>query len=551
MKKIIVDKTEGIAEVIDRILNEPDSDITLVIPKGSALGKSVSNFHLLKREADSAGRTVTIESVDDTILAFARQSNLESSHPLWRGVRGSGGVSDIVPRQDVREEASADAEDEDDREGEEEKRSNSKKGQKKIVQEDEETEEEEEGERREDETLAAVNTRRPWEEPEEEERSNKKVYGWIFAIIVIAAIAFYAVTALFDHATIVIDFQQTPWTYQNNFVADASSSATGINGTTNVIPAQIFTTSKNVTQLFPASAVQNVSLKAQGMITIYNDYSAKPQELVATTRFLTPNGQIFRITNNVTVPGATMTNGTIAPSSITAPIVADQPGPAYNIGPVAKLTIPGFQNDPGREAGFYGAITASTTGGFTGTKAVPTASDIASAKASTTALLEAALQGGFSGSYPNNFKILDGATSVAVTKVVVNTSTDSNGNFSVFGVATLQAIGFDESALKTYLLSLAQTQEQNSVFSTINLNYSSVAANFTQGEVSFSLSVQATLEPQFSASQFQSTIAGTSISSARAAIAGLPQLSNGTISVWPFWLWDIPTNPNKVHITTQ
>src|SRR5580693_6250149 len=103
MKKIIVDKSEGIAEVIDRILNEPDSDITLVVPKGSALGKSVSNFHLLKREATSAGRTVTIESVDDTILAFARQSNSESSHPLWRGVRGSGGVSDIVPRHEVRE----------------------------------------------------------------------------------------------------------------------------------------------------------------------------------------------------------------------------------------------------------------------------------------------------------------------------------------------------------------------------------------------------------------------------------------------------------------
>jgi hypothetical protein len=81
MKKIIVDKSEGIAEVIDRLLNEPDGDISIVIPKGSALGRSVSNFHLLKREADSAGRSIVIESVDDTILAFAKESRIESSHP--------------------------------------------------------------------------------------------------------------------------------------------------------------------------------------------------------------------------------------------------------------------------------------------------------------------------------------------------------------------------------------------------------------------------------------------------------------------------------------
>jgi hypothetical protein len=38
MKKIIVDKTEGIAEVIDRILNEPDNDIARR-PEGFGAGE--------------------------------------------------------------------------------------------------------------------------------------------------------------------------------------------------------------------------------------------------------------------------------------------------------------------------------------------------------------------------------------------------------------------------------------------------------------------------------------------------------------------------------
>ena len=95
MKKIIIDKTEGIAEVIDKFLNEPDKEITLVIPRGSALGRSARNFHLLKREADGAGRDITIESVDETILAYAKENKIDASHPLWRGVRGQGEMSDI------------------------------------------------------------------------------------------------------------------------------------------------------------------------------------------------------------------------------------------------------------------------------------------------------------------------------------------------------------------------------------------------------------------------------------------------------------------------
>ena len=87
---------------------------------------------------------------------------------------------------------------------------------------------------------------------------------------------------------------------------------------------------------------------------------------MATTRFLTPDGKIFRITQRNRAGGDEQRTATLAPSSVTAPIVADQAGPDYNVGPVAKLTIPGFASDAGREAGFYGVITASTTGGFIG-----------------------------------------------------------------------------------------------------------------------------------------------------------------------------------------
>jgi len=571
MKKITVEKEEGIAEVIDRLLEEKDGEITLVIPKGSSLGRSVSNFHLLKREADGADKTIVIESVDETILAFAKASDIEASHPLWRGVRGSGGVSDIIPAGMNREEEQPAP-----------KKSGGRKKAEPVkltveAEEEEESEvtittgpvgtieeEKEEFETREKEFFGGGRFFNKRKAPEPEERGgrdeddededgeagggSKKVLWIGIGVVVVIVLALAIVTWGFGHVAITIDFKQTPWSVQSNFVADKSVAA--INPATDVIPAQVFTTQKNTTQLFPATGSANVSIKAQGTITIYNAYSSAPQELVATTRFVTPDGKIFRLVSGITVPGAQVTNGQIIPSSIQAAVAADQAGPAYNVGAVAKLTIPGFQNTPKYDS-FYGALPNGASGGFTGTKAVPTTADITSAKAKVTAALQANLSSDLTTTYPNNFKILPGATSVSVSKLTVSTTTDSNGNFSIFATATLQAIGFDEAAFKNFLLGEAQSVEASSTFTAITLNYTNVTPDFVKGTLSFAVSAQATLEPIFSTDDFKASIAGEGIGDARGAIAALPQLSDGRISVWPVWLWSVPKDVNKIQVTAH
>jgi hypothetical protein len=555
MKKIAVDKGEGIAEVIDRILAVGDEEILLAIPKGSALGKSASNFRLLKREADAAEKTVFIDSSDEAIVSLAKECGLES--PVH-----AGPVADIIPKAD------------DDDEEEPVAKSQKKHHAVKLVvpaesgsnkeRDDDDNEDEEEG--RQDffgnnrffkpRPVAVKSGAREREEDrgddedDENKGSSKKGFFWVVGIIVVLGAAFYITTAFFGHAQVTIDFTQTPWNYNGNFIASKSISA--IDPTSNTIPAQVFTITKNITQLFPATgAAGTVSTKAQGTITIYNNYDTASQDLVATTRFETPDGKIFRITQNVAVPGEVASGTSLVPSSITAPIVADQGGPAYNVGPVPKLTIPGFATDPGKEAGFYGVITGQTTGGFTGTKPIPTAADIANAKTKTTAILQSDLEGSLGSSYPNNFKILDGATDIQVTKLIVSTSTDANSNFSVFGEATLQAIGFDQSMLETYLLSQAASDTMSSTFKSVNLSYSAVQANFSKGQVSFALSGTGSIEPAFDPNGFASSIAGMSIGNARTAVSNLPALADGKISVWPVWLWDMPSNPNKISVTAN
>jgi hypothetical protein len=564
VKKIIVKKDESLAEIIDRVLDEPGKEVTVVIPKGSPLGKSVRNFHLLRSEAETAGKKVFVESPDEEIAEFAKSAGIESEPAETR----VNGLADIVP---VR------AREHEEEDGEKSAARTGKRPSKKMVKLSVGTDD---GAREgggtdsvhreaavndydQEEKVAAQAEKETFllsperffkerkmadaeEAPEgERRRFPAKRIGIIAGIVVALIIVFYGVTAVFGRADIAINFKKTPWQYQGAFTADKAASS--IDAAHNVLPAQLFTIPKNTTQLFPASAKQNVSVRAGGTLTIYNAYSSAAQQLVAATRFVTPDGKIFRLVAAVTVPGAQVTNGQIVPSSITTAVVADKPGPDYNVSAISKLTVPGFQGTP-KYNGFYGALLNGTSGGFIGQKAVPTAADITNAKAKMTSILQAGLQTGLANTYPSNFKILDGATSVVITRLTMNTSTDQNGNFSVFGEATLQAIGFDEAAFKQHLLSLAQTTEPSSTFNSLTLNYSNVKLDFVNGRLTFSLAAQGALEPAFSADNFKAGIEGKSVSEARTAIASLPELQEGSISVWPAWVWNIPGNPGKINV---
>lgn len=562
IKKIVVEKNEDVGEIIDRVLGEPDRVLVLVIPKGSTLGKSARNFIFLKRESEEAGKKVSVESVDETILALAKNAGMGVNHPLLRN-QGVSGISDIVPI--VRE-------DEPPRNEEERPRGRKKEPSVRkipVVEEemddkDRDEEDIDRGEIQQEEgsffreenrffkKRAVSSDDEKFDHAEEElpaTGSRAKWITWTVAALIAIGAVLYGITVVFGSAKITITFEKTPWSYQANFTADKAVSE--INATQDVIPGQVFSIPKNLTQLFPASGQENVSQKAQGVITIYNAYSSSAQTLVATTRFVTPDGKIFRLVNSVVVPGAAVTNGQIVPSSIAAAIIADQPGPDYNVSSTPKLTIPGFEGSPKYDA-FYGSIGSSTSGGFIGEKAVPTATDIATAKQKVTNILTSDLQGGLTGSYTSNFKILDGATTIQITKLTVNTSTDASGNFSVFGEGTLSAIGFDETAFKAFLLSLAQSTEVSSTWSgDPNLTYTNVQPDFTNGRVSFSLSAEGSLEPIFISDSFRGIIAGEKLSDARDTIASLPELQEGTISVWPAWLWQIPRNVQKIQITVD
>lgn len=165
-----------------------------------------------------------------------------------------------------------------------------------------------------------------------------------------------------------------------------------------------------------ASGTQNVNTTAQGTITIFNKYSESPQPLVATTRFESPTGKIYRIHESIVVPGGKKkADGTLSPGSVQVVVYADKAGPEYNTGAI-QLSIPGFVKDKPKYDAFY-ATTEGLTGGASGLQPTVLPADAAKAKTDMQAELKHVLMEQLASNVPPGFVLIPDAFSVVYGEV--------------------------------------------------------------------------------------------------------------------------------------
>ena len=121
--------------------------------------------------------------------------------------------------------------------------------------------------------------------------------------------------------------------------------------TSALLTAQTATQELELVESFEVENFRTENGRANGKITITNK-NTSPQVLIATTRFLNPDGMLFRLKNQVVVP---------ANSEVLAEIQADELGPKYDIGP-APFSIPGLSESLQKK--IYGTTKEPITGGL-------------------------------------------------------------------------------------------------------------------------------------------------------------------------------------------
>ena len=193
-------------------------------------------------------------------------------------------------------------------------------------------------------------------------KKNRQLLVWLVATVTVIVVGIVTLGLLLQGA----DVSVFPRTEQRTLNATITAYPEPRPGE---LSYEIITLTAESERQVSATGQEEAEERASGMIEIINT-NQQPQQLVANTRFRSPDGLIYRIAEGVTVPGAMQDGDGTIPGSITVTVTADEPGPEYNISDSVRFDIPGFA-----EAGLsdlfervYAENRDQITGGFLGTR---------------------------------------------------------------------------------------------------------------------------------------------------------------------------------------
>ncbi len=306
---------------------------------------------------------------------------------------------------------------------------------------------------------------------------------------------------------------------------------------------------KNTEKKVTVDDIKTVSVnkKATGTIILYNNFSTAPYDLIKTTRVQTKNGSVYRLTEDVVIPGKKVVGGKDVPGTVSAKVEAELPGSDYNAKGGLDLFLPGLIPGTAKYINIYAKTAANFTGGSTGTAtdtssgAIPDAVEKAKVDAEKEALDE------FSKANPDKIILNDSVQ----TTTSLGPITTGSGQSSVTVRVTTKAIAVSANDIKAAIGTLLVDRKMVPVESSLgDLNYE---VRETTGKAlldgTFNLSVKGDVTAIFAISPFdlKQLIAKRTIADANNVVMTEMPGADVEISLWPFWKKTLPAS-NKIEV---
>ncbi|MDB5266343.1 MAG: hypothetical protein JWN89_158 [Parcubacteria group bacterium] len=298
----------------------------------------------------------------------------------------------------------------------------------------------------------------------------------------------------------------------------------------------------------PASGQENVSTKASGKIVVYNNSGAAPQKLIRNTRFESPEGKVYRILSDISVPGKTGT----APGSLEVTVYADQPGDTYNIG-LTDFTLPGLKGDP-KFTTVYARSKTAMTGGFVGLTKKVSEADLSKARTTLEASLKDQLLNEAKAQVPADFILYPNLVQITYADTPQTAPTDTG--VTVNEHADFYGVMFKRAELASYLGAKKATTIPTplDIPDIASLDASFVGKDGTADllkaeELSFEVTGSVKAISRISESDLQKDLAGKSKTEVNDVLGKYPGVLSAVASVRPFWKTSFPADPSKIQVT--
>ncbi len=319
-------------------------------------------------------------------------------------------------------------------------------------------------------------------------------------------------------------------------------------GAGGAIEALPLTKQQDGTRLFSATGKSSKQGQARGVITVYNKRPSTPQILVANTRFISQDGKLFRSTARVVIVGATSAG---VAGSLNVDVVAAEAGEDYNIGP-SNFSLPGLAGSALYTA-IYGKSSASMAGGSKSETTVVSQDDLDQGKDAIIAELREQAKQELLKLVPAGYEIPEDAFLVDLSQASSLAKAGAElSQFNVTGKVKVSAMAFSRSSLDDLLsqslakkLSPGETLLERTVqsgYTFKNVDHKKgtlLLAGFSKGKAVASVQEQ----------DIALRVQGKAPAMAKQQGEDAEGVREIAISLWPFWEWRVPADPNRVHVS--
>ncbi len=319
------------------------------------------------------------------------------------------------------------------------------------------------------------------------------------------------------------------------------------------LPVRLVENTESVTFQGQATGTSSgAAQKARGMITIANGYNAEPQTLVATTRFQSLDGKVFRLADGTIVPG--MKNG--QPGTIEVAVIAEETGTVYNIAPTS-FTIPGFKGSP-KYAKFSAQSMKTMSGGGDASGSgmtVISKTDLEKALDEAKRRAKAAYLEKAKKELQPNEKILEDLIEITPqNKMAPPLAGTAATSFDYKDDYTVKGFTFSEDTLKEKI----QTQGEETINGTlfrptaITLTYNDSISNYGDGTLRLKAHAVVVSESVIDREALTNDFLGKDESGINTVLAGHPEIKKVEVNFKPQWFSAVvPKTRNRVLLFVE
>jgi ElaB/YqjD/DUF883 family membrane-anchored ribosome-binding protein len=579
---LYLDLDDEITSVIDRIGEVEGSDVTLVVPKSAVLVQSIVNLKLLKRAAERSKKSLVLVTRDETGQLLAQRAGFKVKATLTGNFLAVRRVAQSAPMPTIEEDGTSHFAGSDEPiESREQAAVQVRPGVAAAVEAEQQVarprravqspqrqkvlprvSRSQQAARSPDKmrslvqrvrsprgTRSSVSARSSYKAADTNRRVGllpdlpwKKIgIGAAAALFIL----FMSFTFFFAHATVTVTPKSETAAADFELTAKEQPDAAK-----HEILGKLIELSRDGKKTVTASGSKETGEKATGSVTINNLFSNKPQAFGVNTRLQSSSGQVFLLTAQVSVPGATVKSGKAVPGSVSASVVAEKFGEEYNVGPTgfAFIDLPADQQKQ---------ITASSDSGMSGGSkkqiTVLTNDDLKKAGDAVKGELEPTLTSEIKSKLESDQELLDGATNTSVTKTASSVKVgDEAGQVEVTVTVRVQALvnrpedikAAAKEELKKSLPANQQLQDEEEP----QVTWTKKAVDFEQKKLIVAVHTEKNAAYLIDPAALQAQLLGKSEDEAQQYVSGLSEVSSARVHLSPFWRSSLPKSPKKVEI---